>query len=231
MSKAKVSIYFAAALALSSILGLYPADRAQAETLENPVELPLENPVQPFENQPQPFENQPQPFENQPQPFENQPQPFENQPQPIEYRYESVLSLDCVDADGKPSNNFEGSDRGVSINRRFYRAMGRAYPGAKMTCEIPVESDPRQVPSRLILEFGFNDATAGTSPVQVMAYADGSLSQAEVITAGVVQKISLPVERASSIALDVECSATTACNHWVYFTRAEIEYIILPVTD
>lgn len=179
MSKAKLSIYFAAVMAFSSMLGIYPTERGRTE--------------------------------------------------PLEPRSESVLSLDCVDADGKPSNNFEQSDRGISVGRRFYRSMMRAYPGARMTCEIPAEADPRLVPSFLVLEFGFNDATAGTSPVQVTAYADGGSAESKVIAPGGVNRISLPVGKAGSVALEVECVGTTACNNWVYFTQAEVQYIQLSV--
>jgi hypothetical protein len=137
----------------------------------------------------------------------------------------SILSLDCADADGKPSNNFEESDRGVSIGKRFYRSIMRAYPGAKMTCGLPVSDPPSAGSSSLVLEFGLNDASFGASPLRVTAYVDGNSAASRAVAVGEVQIISLPVGNANSIALEVECGGSTACNSWLYFTKAEVQYV------
>lgn len=142
-----------------------------------------------------------------------------------------VLSLDCVDADGKPSNNFDDSDRGISIGRKFYRAIARAYPGAKMTCELPVIEDPAWIPYELVLEFGFNDATTRVSPVRVTAYVDGSSSASQIVTLGELQTITVPIRTARSVSLEVECVNSIACNSWLYFTQAEAQYQYIQQTQ
>ncbi|MDY7012147.1 MAG: hypothetical protein SVX43_00885 [Cyanobacteriota bacterium] len=179
MSKAKLSICFATGLALSSIVGLYPAEPGRTERLETTATIETA----------------------------------------------SILSLDCVDADGKPSNNFEENDRGISVGRKFYRSLMRAYPGARMTCGLPQDEEPTRIPSALLLVFGLNDATAGTSPVSITAYVDGIDRAAQLVVPGQIQTVFLDnLEGAKSIALEVECAATTACNNWIYFTQAEVRY-------
>ncbi|MBD2576656.1 hypothetical protein [Oscillatoria sp. FACHB-1406] len=139
-----------------------------------------------------------------------------------------ILSLDCADADGRPSNDFERSDRNLSIGKRFYRAVMRAYPGAKITCDLPMPEDPAWKPTSALLTFGINDGRSRASAIKVIAYVDGSPSTSQVVTLESVGNLTIPINTASSLSLEVSCLTDNDCNSWLYFTQAEVQYIWLP---
>ncbi|MEC4805643.1 MAG: hypothetical protein SAJ12_07410 [Jaaginema sp. PMC 1079.18] len=128
-----------------------------------------------------------------------------------------ILDLDCVDADGKPSNNFEWSDRGFSVGKRYYQARMRAYPGAVMTCAIPEGA------SMLSLQFGLHDTSEETNSVSLTLYLDGVAEPSQAIVPGELFPLNIPLENASSFALSLNCNEAASCNSWVYFVNAEVD--------
>lgn len=145
-----------------------------------------------------------------------------------ESRARDILSLDCADADGRSSNNFERSDINLSIGKRFYRATMRAYPGAKITCDLPMPEDPAWKPTSAVLTFGINDGRSRVSPMQVTAYVNGERITSQVVTPESIGNLTIPINTANSLALEVECLTPNGCNSWLYFTQAEVQYIWLP---
>jgi hypothetical protein len=130
---------------------------------------------------------------------------------------EPILDLDCVDADGKPSNNFEWSDRGFSVGKRYYQSRIRAYPGAVITCAIPDDV------SMLNLIFGLHDTSQAPTSVMLTPYLNGQAQPAQNIVPGEIYNLTLPLDGASSLALSVDCLNPTGCNSWVYFVTADVE--------
>lgn len=129
----------------------------------------------------------------------------------------SLLDLACSDADGKPSNNFVESDRDLSIGKRFYRSVVRAYPGAKMTCALPEGA------SSLEMTFGMHDTSLGGSPVTLTAYLDGGSAISQTVAPEEMKTLVLDLGSASNLALEVTCDQPQACNSWVYFTIATVD--------
>lgn len=135
----------------------------------------------------------------------------------VAWSADPILDLDCVDADGKPSNNFEWSDRGFSVGKRYYQSRMRAYPGAIMTCAIPDDA------SMLLLQFGLHDTSRNPNAIALTPYLDGVAQPAQPIVPGELYTLTIPLENASSFALSVDCNGFAGCNSWVYFVDAAVE--------
>lgn len=135
----------------------------------------------------------------------------------VAWSADPILDLDCVDADGKPSNNFEWSDRGFSVGKRYYSSRMRAYPGAVMTCAIPDDA------SMLSMQFGLHDTSVGAASMILTPYLDGVPQEPRVIVPGELFELDLPLENASSFALSLDCNEAAGCNSWVYFVNAEVD--------
>lgn len=135
----------------------------------------------------------------------------------VAWSADPILDLDCVDADGKPSNNFEWSDRGFSVGKRYYESRMRAYPGAIIACAIPDDV------SMLSMQFGLHDTSLGTTSMILTPYLDGVPQPPQAIVPGEIYTLTLPLENASSFALSLDCNAAVGCNSWVYFVNAEVD--------
>lgn len=129
-----------------------------------------------------------------------------------------LLDLPCVDIDGKKSNDFEATRNYFSVNREFFNAVMRAYPGAGMTCKLPDIQDS----SLLQLQFGIHDANADSNPITVKVYLDGQIFSSETVVPGEVRNLLLGTSTAKSFAIEVSCTGSN-CNNWLYFSQGQLE--------